>query len=140
MAAVAFTAQALDGQARHVGGEAVGDLQLLGEGVERLPGGVVDVAAAQAHQVVVGAIALRALGAGDLIDGRPADGGRADQPQLAEEIERPVDGGAVNGREAAVHALIQRRHGDVAAHLAQGVEDDLALGGQLVAAAVQDGG
>ena len=68
---------------------------------------------------------------GDLIDGRSANLGRADQPQPHEEIERAVDGGTVDGRAAAVDALIQLGHGDMPAHLAQRVEDDLALGVNL---------
>ncbi len=51
-----------------------------------------------------------------------------------QEIQRPVDGRAVDGREIGVDALIQLSHRHVPAGGAQGVEDDLALGGQAMAA------
>ena len=76
---------------------------------------------------------------GDLVRGRPADVGRGHQPQLDKEGQRPIDRRAVDGREVGVDALIQLGHGHVPAQGAQGIEDDLALGGQARAAVVEGG-
>ncbi len=127
----------MDGQPAQVGGEAVVGGQPRGQRVEGRARDVQHAATVAADEVVVVTLPLAW---GDLVDGRAADVGRGHHPQPDKEAQRAIDRRAVNGREVGLHPLIQLGHGHVPAQGAQGVEDDLALGGQARATVVEGGG
>lgn len=110
-----------------VGEEAVFFEEVLGEMVKVVVGEGDDGVALFADEVVMG------VGGGDFVDGLAVNLGGEDEAEVMEEVDGAVDGGAVDGGGLLLDLVVDLVDGGVAAHVAEGIDDDLALGGEAIA-------